>query len=152
MDTNQLAQLKDIHLPQPVPILPLASGWYMLAILLLVVLCLLGFGLFRYRQHKYKINNIYQLLSDIEHKEIANMKLIPEVSILLKRVARMKFPQEKPHILFGDAWLMFLDKTGKTDQFTKGVGRYLANVYQQQHVTNVDEFFALIRQWLKVVL
>jgi hypothetical protein len=56
------------------------------------------------------------------------------------------------HTLFGERWLEFLDKTGKTTNFTQSDGRYLLNIYQNSKIENSDNFFAIVKQWLETVL
>ena len=77
---------------------------------------------------------------------------LTETSILIKRVAIMKFPKQKPQMLFGEQLLLFLDETGKTTEFTTGDGRNLLMIYQKQSIQNPEKFFALIRKWLEAVL
>ncbi|HLX53668.1 MAG TPA: DUF4381 domain-containing protein, partial [Aquella sp.] len=129
MDANTLlSQLKNVHLPNGVSIFPIASGWYMLIILILSSTGILLW--WKIVKNKYKKQKLqaYKLLAEIEKKQSDEM--LSEVSIVIKRVAIMKFPKESVHTLFGERWLEFLDRTGKTTDFTKGAGRYLLNVYQ----------------------
>lgn len=154
MDTNALAELKNIHLPKPISIFPLAIGWYILSALIICVICLLIWWQLKKRKQQKYINNIYQLLDKIEVKSrgATTSDIIAEVSILMKRVAITKFSEKYPHTLFGEKWLQFLDVTGKTRDFTCGAGKNLLNIYQKHGIDNHDEFFAVIKQWLRTVL
>ncbi|MCC2624555.1 MAG: hypothetical protein K0R14_428 [Burkholderiales bacterium] len=151
MDTNALlSQLKNIHQPNGVSIFPLAPGWYILTVLIICIVGGLLWWIFiKNKQKRYKLQ-IYSLLTDIQSSNSAEM--LSDASILIKRVAIMKFPQEAVHTLFGDQWLEFLDKTGKTNEFTNGVGRQILNIYKTGHIENPDEFFACVRKWLGAVL
>lgn len=155
MDTsNPLAELKDLHLPTEVPLFPLAIGWYLIAAIL--VLAIIGFIYYRICQRKRltKILAIEQLITELEsnHTQLIDAEIIAQASILLKRIAMTKFPTQKPEYLTGMAWLQFLDKTGKTTEFSTGVGKCLINIYQLQQLNNRDEFFNLLRKWLRSVL
>ncbi|RTK98515.1 MAG: DUF4381 domain-containing protein [Proteobacteria bacterium] len=155
MDTsNPLAELKDLHLPTEVPLFPLAIGWYLIAAIL--VLAIIGFIYYRICQRKRlaKILAIEQLITELEsnHTQLIDAEIIAQASILLKRIAMTKFPTQKPEYLTGMAWLEFLDKTGKTTKFSTGVGKCLINIYQLQQLNNRDEFFNLLRKWLRSVL
>jgi hypothetical protein len=151
MDTNNaLNELKDIHLPEQISIFPLAVGWYILIALILVITIVVLWQNSKKRKYKTQIRNIYQILDTIERKD--DDEVVSEVSILLKRVAIMQFPDQNPHTLFGEKWLMFLDKTGKTTEFTNGTGKCLSNIYQKQQLDNPKQFFILIKKWLGTVL
>ncbi len=158
METNGLDNLKDIHLPSKISIFPLAIGWYILIILLLLILGLVIYWQIHCFKRRQKIKNILNLLNRIEKQsnlQISQNKseeVITEVSILLKRVAIDKFKLQNPHSLFGEEWLIFLDNTGKTKAFTQGEGQHLRNIYQKCRLTNPELFFSVIRDWLKVVL
>jgi len=151
MDANTLlSQLKNVHLPNGISIFPIASGWYMLITLLAL---LIGGSLWwKIVKNKYKKQKLqaYAILAEI--KKNHSDEMLSEVSILIKRVAILKFPKEAVHTLFGERWLEFLDRTGKTTDFTKGEGRYLLNIYQTGKIENPDEFFACVRRWLGSVL
>lgn len=155
MDTsNPLAELKDIHLPTEVPLFPLAVGWYLL--LTLIIILAIAFVWYRQRQKKHAqyIRAIEQLFDDLEANQanLIDAEIIANASILLKRVAATKFPAQSPEYLAGLEWLEFLDKTGKTNDFTNGHGKYLMNIYQLQTLTHRDEFFDILRKWLRTVL
>lgn len=155
MDTsNPLAELKDLHLPTEVPLFPLAIGWYLIAAIL--VLIIIGFIYYRICQRKRlaKILAIEQLITELEsnHTQLIDAEIIAQASILLKRIAMTKFPTQKPEYLTGMVWLEFLDKTGKTTEFSTGVGKCLINIYQLQQLDNRDEFFNALRKWLRSVL
>lgn len=154
MDTssNPLAELKDIHLPNTVSIFPLSIGWYILIVLLIIGVALLLWWRLKLRKRQKQIFNINQLLNEIENSHGNSPDTVGEVSILLKRVAATKFPEQDVQKLFGDKWLEFLDRSGKTTDFTIGAGRSLADIYKKQTLKNPSEFFAVIRKWLKVVL
>ncbi len=151
MDTNTLlSQLKNIHQPNGVSLFPIAPGWYILAVLIIAITAgLLWWILVRHKYKRQKLQ-IYTLLTDIQNNNSAEM--LSEVSILIKRVAIIKFPTEPVHTMFGDSWLQFLDRTGKTHQFTSGVGRQILNIYRTGDIENPDEFFACVRKWLGAVL
>lgn len=152
MVTNILDKLKPLHLPAQVSVFPLAVGWYILAGTLLTIMILGLYLIWLVRAGKLK-QEVYQLLNHIQQSSTVNNKnTLAEITILLKRVARLKFPHQNPDKLFGEEWLKFLDNTGKTNDFTSGTGRYLLNIYQQHTPVNLDELFNIVKQWLRTVL
>lgn len=150
MENNSLADLKDLQLPDAVSIFPLAPGWYAVIILLVLIALALGYWQIRNLRKQRKVANIVGLLDSIELQD--NPQLLAEVSILLKRVAREKFPEQQPQNLFGEKWLQFLDSSGKTTEFTQGAGRILLEVYQNKALENPSACLAVVKAWLKVVL
>jgi hypothetical protein len=150
MENNLLAQLKDVHLPPPVSIFPLAPGWYILAILIiLIVIFILYKSIKAYYKRKHDLA-IYTILEQINNNPDCN--LIEETSLLLKRVARKKFPQQAPHLLFDQKWLEFLDATGKTSNFTQGPGRVLLNIYHKPQQSENNQLHQAVKAWLQEVL
>lgn len=150
MENNSLADLKDLQLPDAVSIFPLAPGWYAVIILLVLIALALGYWQIRSLRKQRKVANIVGLLNNIKLQD--NPQLLAEVSILLKRVAREKFPEQQPQNLFGEKWLQFLDNSGKTTEFTQGAGRILLEVYQNKELENPSACLAVVKAWLKVVL
>ncbi len=157
MENNSLADLKDIHLPAPVSAFPLAPGWYIVLAIMLLVLVLLILWQLRRASKQYKLKQVLILLAQIEAKTQASEpeareEVLPEISILLKRVAREKFSELHPQNLFAEKWLQFLDHSGKTTEFTSGAGRVLLDVYKRQSLENPQELFALVKNWLRTVM
>lgn len=153
-NTNPLAELKDVHLPAPVSIFPLATGWYIVIAIIFILVAVLIWWQLRRHKKKQQQQEIFSLLKQIEANAVttSDEKTIEECSILLKRVAVAKFPEQKPQLLFGKNWLQFLDKTGKTTEFTTGSGHYLGEIYQKQQLEDKEAFFALIEKWLRSVI
>ena len=157
MENNSLADLKDIHLPAPVSIFPLAPGWYIVLAVTLVIIILLILWQLRRTSKQYKLKQVLILLAQIEAKAQASEpeqreEVLPEISILLKRVAREKFSELHPQNLFGEKWLQFLDRSGKTTEFTSGTGRVLLDVYKRQSLENPQELLGVVKNWLRTVM
>ena len=51
-NTNPLAELKDVHLPAPVSIFPLATGWYIVIAIIFILIAVLTW--WQLRRHKKK--------------------------------------------------------------------------------------------------
>lgn len=157
MENNSLADLKDIHLPAPVSIFPLAPGWYIVLAVLLVIIILFILWQMRRASKQYKLKQVLALLAQIEAKAESSdvqqrEEVLPEISILLKRVAREKFSELHPQNLFGEKWLQFLDRSGKTTEFTSGAGRILLDVYKRQSLESPQELLGVVKNWLRTVI
>ena len=151
---NPLSALKDIHLPEGVSLWPLAPGWYVIIILLLALFIFFGItGVKKYRQIK-KRQAIIRLFTALENNYLSNQnnEVLSEISILLKKIAIMKFPHKNPERFYGEKWLLFLDETGKTKQFTSGIGRLLMNSYKPKGNEDLSGLFPVLHEWLRRVL
>ena len=150
MPNDPLQQLKDIHLPNSVSIFPLAPIWYVFMVLLLITAIILIVWFIYKKRNQRQIASIYKMLDVIESQNSDDM--LSQTSILIKLVAMMKYAPQKPHTLFGEEWLIFLDTTGKTTDFTKGYGRSLLDIYKSQQIKDKEQFFSVIRKWIGAVL
>lgn len=150
-DTDPLAQLKDIHMPEPLLLWVPAPGWWLLAALLLVLL----FYVVKILLKKIK-HNRYRKLALAELQAAANIEnpteLLIKVNHLLKRVAISAFGAAPCASLKGSEWMAFLDKTQKTKVpvFTTGTGKILNDgQYRPQVEYNKEELLNIARQWIK---
>lgn len=150
-DTDPLAQLKDIHMPEPLLLWVPAPGWWLLATLLLVLLFYITKILLKKIKH-----NRYRKLALAELQTAANIdnptELLIKVNHLLKRVAISAFGAASCASLKGSEWMTFLDQTQKTKVpvFTKGAGKILNDgQYRPQIEFNKEELLSIVRQWIK---
>jgi len=102
-DRSSLSNLRDIVIPEPPPVWPLAPGaWIILGIVLGCVFFV------AWRIHVQRKRNAYrkaglQLLS--------GAKTMHDVAVVLKRVALAVFPREQVASLYGGEWAVFLNMT-----------------------------------------
>lgn len=150
-------QLKDIHLPESPGFWPLAPGWWILLILLMIIGVWLVFAVLRkIKQRKYqqKIIDQYAVL-ETSLLEKPDNERIAAINTFLRQLAINKYPRADIASLTGAKWLAFLDKSGKTQNFSKGAGRILIDApYQSVNLHNFNnaEFIPLIRAWVKKVV
>jgi len=145
-------QLRDLHFPEPPSIWPLAYGWNMTMLLITIVL---GYILYkivkkwiRFRAKRIAIKKIDILKSNASTE--SNVIQIATLSILLRRVGLAYFNREKIAGLTGINWLEFLDETGDTDEFTKGVGKLLITAPYQKHVNHdLSELMDIVKHWVE---
>ena len=147
-----LEKLKDIHLPQAVSIWPLAPGYYLLGIIsLALIIGLIVLGIRKKRQARLPkaikkafsdIKNAYQQDGDLHQAARA-------LSVLLKRVCLAKFNRHDVAALTDHAWLLFLDKTGHTKDFTQGDGALLVEgAYNPNIKASEQQLFSVCQKWL----
>ena len=151
---NQLVNLKDIHLTPPVSFWPPAPGWWILAVLL--ISSLFFGGVWFYRRHKkrkpkteaLRILKDLQILYQNSQDEVASLR---NLSNLLRRTALTLYENDEVASLQGSSWLEFLDKTGKTKEFSLGVGKVLGNeVFQQKVNPDMNALFPLVKKWISL--
>ena len=147
---DPLAQLKDIHLPPPVGWWPPAPGWWLVAICLLALVVWGGYLLWKFfrrgRFRREALVNLRQLCEAHQDQRI----LLEEVARLLRQVAIAKYGREEVALLSGNSWLQFLDRTGRTDQFSQGAGQALGTMlYQPTVVVDGEQLCQLAETWIK---
>ena len=147
---NPLVNLKDIHLPPPVSFWPPAPGWWILAVLL--ISSLFFGGVWFYRRHKKRKpkTEALRILKDLQilylnsQDEVTSLR---SLSNLLRRTALTFHDKDAVASLQGSSWLEFLDKTGKTKEFSQGAGKVLGyEVFQQKVNPDMNALFQLVKK------
>jgi hypothetical protein len=151
MGGDLLQKLRDIHYPAPIPIWPLAIGWYLLLGLILIALAALSFYFYRKWVKEHLKRVVLRRLQELQSQQNANgQNIYVELSMLLKRAALASYPRALVAGLHGEQWLSFLDKTAMTQEFTQGPGRLLIVCpYKGKPQELPVELFHLIQGWVK---
>ena len=150
--TDPLAELHDIHLPIDPGWWPPALGWWLLAIVALLVFVGITRWIIRKVQHGRLKRLSRRLLGEIErHPQPAEVPgVVFQISALVRRCAIARFSRAEVAGLCGDDWLAFLDRTLGTREFSSGIGRCLTDVpYQPTGGVNVVELCTLVDRWLR---
>jgi len=106
---QEMLQLKDIHLPLGPDMWPPAPGWWVLAAAALGFLVWVTLQLYRlWRRHRLQKEILASLDALQLHSDEQIPQFLAEISILLRRVAMMKFPRQQVAALTGKGWLSFL--------------------------------------------
>ncbi len=149
MNPDPLAQLRDIHLPEPVSWWPPAPGWWVLAVL---VVGLLGWGTYllfhtlrKKRHRKAALNELVLLRQNPDTRVV-----LERLAMLIRRVAIQSFGRQEVAGLSGRKWLEFLDRTGGTDQFCCGCGEALGeNLYRSDCEVEIEPILQLAGKWIR---
>jgi hypothetical protein len=157
MTTNPLQlPLRDIHLPEPVSWWPPAPGWWIL--FGFVILLLVGIGWLYRRRSRYLKSAVYhakiqlQLLREDYSNQGDSLKLIRELSALLRRICISVHPRSESASLTGREWLAFLDQSVSGEPFLKGSGRVLVDApYQRNPDIDADTLLSLCQEWIENV-
>ena len=111
-----LAQLKDIHLPEPITSWPTAPGYYLL--LLLVILVTIG-SIWLYKSRQSKLAASRQALSLLDKLDMTATSYATDVNTLLKRTALSYQSRHLVASLDGKAWISLLGKELSTQEQTQ---------------------------------
>ena len=152
MNGSSELPLRDIHLPSGVDWFPPAAGWWVVAV---AVTLAVGGGLFwlwrRHRRNRF-IREAQALLVALRASAAQRSPLqqVDEIAALLRRVAISRYGRHEVAGHTGDAWLQFLDRSGKTRGFTQGPGRILGPLrFQPDPPVDVDALAQLAADWIR---
>lgn len=147
MNQVDLSGLRDIHLPIEPSLWPLASGWYILfGIIILIIL--VGFILWRLYQNK-PLPYALRELEKIQRTPENQLKLLSQ---LLKRVAMAKYGRKEIAPLTEDTWQEFLLSAAPKTLTQKQAHLLAFAVYAPDKKMNEPALYKNIRQWIKTVL
>ena len=149
---NPLVNLKDIHLPPAVSFWPPAPGWWILSVLFISSIFFGGLWFYKRYKKKKPITEALRILKNLQiHHENSKdeVKSLRNLSNLLRRTALTFYEHDAVASLNGSSWLEFLDKTGNTQDFSKGVGKVLGNeLFQQKVKPDMNALFPLVKKWI----
>lgn len=123
--------LRDIHLPDPVSWWPIAPGWWLLIITVLItaVIIFLSRKIYRSKQLKRDIHAELDVIKQQFQKTENRSQLAKSLSILLRRASISFYPAKDIAGLTGESWLAYLDNTNanpnKDKIFQSETGRTL---------------------------
>lgn len=150
--TDALTQLKDIHLPAPVLWWPLAPGWYgAMLLLFFMIMVLFAFFYKRHRnaqpkKHALSLLQAYKADYEKQHNAQRTSALISE---LLKRVALVYFPRQQVASIHGEAWIEFLNQTGKGIDFHPVKNMLLDSPFKHNEQINLYPLISRAQLWIK---
>lgn len=150
--TDPLAQLKDIHLPDPVGWWPLAPGWY--AVMVITVLLLSCMVYWMHQRHvnglaKRKALGLLAVYKEHYLKDKNAQVASARISELLKRVALVYYPRMEVASIHGDDWINFLNKTSKKIDFQPVKAMLLDAPFKMVESVNLEPLFICAEQWIK---
>lgn len=146
-DQTDLSHLADIVVPLPAPWWPPAHGWWILAAAFLVAIAILGgTAARRHRANAYRREALAALAAI---SPVATPAGAAAVSAILKRTALVAYPRAQVASLTGERWLAFLDRTGRTDAFSRGPAAQLAQAAFGAPLRDGAAALAAARRWVK---
>lgn len=144
MRNDPLAQLRDLHLGEPIGAWPLAYGWYLLIGLTLVLFTAFICFVYRAYQHqkpkKEALNALALLEKDYQLNLNANDTAY-QITLLLKRVCFAYASREKVASLHSNDWIKFLGSPPWASTLIK-------LSYQKTHSFDLSPLFPEIKHWI----
>lgn len=148
---DNLPVLRDIHLPEPPSTWPPAPGWWLLA---LIALLLIAFGLWRLYRARARAARHRRLFAELDALKPASVDAattpayLSALSAFLRRVARAV--DAKAAVLHGEDWIRFLDRHG--DGFAAHADALTDAVWRPRAAVDVPALHAVARTYLQRVL
>ncbi len=160
MDSEELlAQLADIHLPEPVSLWPPAPGWWILALLLLVALIFAVRWIQQLRTRKKicehalaELDKCYQQLLAGDQTDLNELKLryVNQINSVLRRVALVHYPQSRVASLGGKEWVDFIREKGESSLLNEELATTLAlGRFQARCDVDADVLDQMSRAWVR---
>lgn len=148
MTSDPLAQLRDIHLPEPVSWWPPALGWWLTAALL-VGLLLSAFLMWRRRRQRFGYRR--EALITLQAIDPAAPEAAQQIGQLLRRTAKTGFPSQHWEALPTPLMLRQLNTGAPTAIFSEElIGQLERFLYSCDGLPPaiVGDFAEAARQWL----
>jgi hypothetical protein len=157
-DPASLQNLNDIVLPASVEWWPLATGWYVLFVLMLVAIGWYGYrALQRWHTNRYRRVALQELtvLKEAVLNDIDRETSLRQLPVLLKRTALAAYPRSQVASLSDSAWFSFLNSTLSSPAFTESSTETLSQLsYSVGNLSSVNshaasELFLASTNWIK---
>lgn len=126
---NELKQLKDLALPEPISWFPHTWAWFCLFALIFCALVYVLFRWFRrYRANAYRREALEELERFEEQLPQSSdaVSASQQVARLLKRVALVSWSRTKVARLSGDEWITFMQKHS-SEKIDTALSSYIGN-------------------------
>ncbi len=145
---DPLSELRGLALPDPISWWPLAPGWWLLLLLLIVSFGALGL-LYKKRhtdswrlQAKREFAAIREVVQSGRYSQI---DVLRRCSALFRRVAMALEPRKNIAGLTGQKWLEKLDALSASREFTQGAGSCLGDeVWKKPHSVQVQRIESVL--------
>ena len=151
MNEDLLSQLRDIHAAPDVPWWPPAPGWWILALVVLVLLVLLGrFAVARrrVRQRRKQRLNWVDFLNVMVNPEEEPQAYLSMLNRIFKLVAMEAFPGEHCAAMTGSEWVGFLTRKLESEPSVDALDVLANGPFDPRPEYDPDTVSALARTWI----
>jgi len=154
-ETTPPLPLRDIISPLEQGWWPPAPGWWFVAIIILLLVGFLIRALKRYFTYEYatlRTAALHELTELQQQTALDDQEFAVQLSALLKRVSIVRYAQQQPAKLSGNAWLAFLDQTNSGQAFSQNGGSALLDAqYRNATSLNRSELLRAAGAWIKAI-
>ncbi len=149
--TDPFSALNDIQLPADPGLWPPAPGWWIVALVCILLFIISARAAIRHSEKKRPVKALIRQLCElnIDYDDISGSLF--RISRLVRRYAIHRFGREAVSPLQGEAWISLLDTTtaGGTG-FSNGYGKILGTgMYQDKIDTDPDELRKFLLCWAR---
>lgn len=147
--TDPLAQLRDVHLPDPISAWPPAIGWWILAALLLAAIAFGVRYVWRRHQRRAFLREARLRLQALPLQQgLSPAQQLQRANDVLKRCAMQAYPQRDIASLHGETWLTFLNQTSREPLFAD-IEHWLAQWYRSDVDSGIGrDFIDRAERWV----
>lgn len=147
-----LSGLKDIHLPALPPLWPLPAVFWIVLTALICCIFLARWAWIKKHEltaRKYANREVESITNRFRGN---SYKTVTELSLLMRRIALMKYPRGDVSALTGKTWRQFLEKTTKKPVFKGEAGDIVETVMfippDQFKYKDVAPLVAAAKEWI----
>lgn len=146
---DPLAELKDIHLPDPISWWPLAIGWWLLLAIIIILAAVL---IAKYRQHRQKTLIKRAALAQLAREDLSTQELLS----LLKSSCMNYYPRIDCAQLYGPQLSQYLTEklpSTKQAEFAQLFNDAIDTIYQKSAPSaNTETLRKAVNIWLNYAL
>ena len=160
--TDPLSLLRDIHLPEPVGFWPLAPGWWILLIMILIATFLFLRSYYAgWKQRRicsFAVRELDKCVSEYRAEKAADtqadvdqlkLNFVNEVNAVLRRVALKHFPDALPASLSGEQWIAFLRDRGDASLLDDALATTLnQGRFARRWEVDDEHLYRMAHQWI----
>ena len=160
-NADLLEQLADIHLPPEISFWPLAPGWWVLAVLVLVALIWSTlYSLQKMKQRKicaYALNELdtihHEYLDSTrrsdEAENAARLLFVNEFNAVIRRVALWHYPNSGIASLAGPPWVDFIREKGNSSGLTEEISDLITRGrFMPYCEVDINQLYQFGQQWI----
>ena len=137
-------------MPDPVSLMPMTSGWLILAGYLLAGLILTARHLIKLRRRNRYRREALALLKTIEsEQDLCPLESAQQIAALLKRTALAAYPRHEVASLSGSDWAQFLKDSANSDPQVSDAAEMLAGAAYRPDADG-RELSAPARRWIRM--
>lgn len=132
-----LTSLVEATPPADISMFPQTIGWQvLLVILILISIYFIYKKIDAWKRNRYRRDALKRLSTLMS---LTNLQAIQQLNRILKETARIAFGEKKVARLYGDEWIIFLDKTSVNSFNSEVVKQWQSAIYDPHGSLSINE-------------